>query len=181
MAAIWDAQYVTLLPGTEVTIRPATAADATVAAAIYVESSNAAFRPYQPDRVLSPELTARWAADLTSEAQRWWVAELNETVVGVAGIGPSRDPVCPHVGELDTIAVRTNLWRRGVGTALIGVVNDALDNSTYAEAVLWTWRDYEQGYTFYRSAGWELTDMTRDGGRQVCFHRTCTRRCFPSS
>ena len=154
-----------------IAIRAASPDDAPDVARIYVESSNAAFTAYQPHRVLSDELVVRWAGDLGADHHRWWVAESHGVLVAVAGIGPSRDPVAPRLGELDTIAVVPTMWRRGVGTALMWLANEALDADGYESAVLWTWRDYQAAYEFYRSVQWEITDTTRDGGRQVCFRR----------
>jgi len=168
---IWDARHVGTDARRVVTIRPASPDNASAVSRIYAESSNAAFEAYQPARVVTDELVARWAADLSSPRHDWWVAEAEGSAVGLAGVGPSRDPVGPRVGELDTIAVTPAMWRRGVGRRLMQVANARLDELDYDEAVLWTWRDYDPGYSFYRSLGWMLTDRSRDNEHQICFRR----------
>ena len=56
-------------------------------------------------RVLDPEQVARWSRDLDAGRVQWWLAESGGSVVGFVGTGPSRDPIDPDLGELDTIAV----------------------------------------------------------------------------
>ena len=45
-------------------------------------------------------------------------AELDGVVAGFCGVGASRAPVRAGLGELQTIAVDSPFWRRGVGSAL---------------------------------------------------------------
>ena len=94
------------------TIRSASAADAEVVVRIYIDSWNASFGELlsQADRTVTPELVARWRRDLSRPVpHRWWVAERSGSIVGGAGIGPSRDPVDPSIGELDSIFGGTSL------------------------------------------------------------------------
>jgi GNAT superfamily N-acetyltransferase len=154
----------------QVELRDAVSNDAATVAAIYVESSNAAFAPYQPPRRLTDELVSRWRASLAGDSHRWWVAAVDSEIVGFAGVGPSRDPVEPGLGELDTIAVMSAWWRRGVGRALIDTASRVLDGD-YRAAILWTWAAYEPAHRFYTQAGWRLDGGTRDHGRQVSFRR----------
>ena len=67
---------------------------------------------------------ARWARDLVSGPVAWWVAESGTSILGLAGTGPSRDPIAPDLGELDTIAVSPSAWRRGVGRRLMEAAVD---------------------------------------------------------
>ena len=150
------------------TIRIAGASDASSIAQIYVDSWNTGFTGLMPARQLTIELIARWERDLAVPfPQRWWVAEVNAALVGFVGIGPSRDPIDPALGELDTIAVDPPCWRRGIGRALLTMAMRYLRADGYREAVLWTLAHYEQGQRFYAAAGWELDGGTRDAGRQV--------------
>ena len=149
------------------TIRPATTADTEAIARIYIDSWNASYGALlsNADRTVTIELSERWRRDLALPVPyRWWVAETEGVIVGFAGIGPSRDPVDPHLGELDTIAVDTPYWRTGVGRALISQALHYLKVDGYREAILWTVEGYERGIAFYEAMGWR-----RDGGRQVRF------------
>src|SRR5215203_5474330 len=109
------------------TIRTASASDASSIARIYVDSWNTGFTGLMPARQLTTELIARWERDITMPfPQRWWVAETDTALVGFVGIGPSRDPIDPALGELDTIAVAPVYWRRGIGRALLVPAMDYL-------------------------------------------------------
>ena len=156
------------------TIRPATQADTEVIVRIYIVSWNAGFGSLlsRDDRTVTEELTERWRRDLSRPLPyRWWVAEREGTIVVVVGIGPSRDPVDPQLGEVDTIAVDPPHWRMGVGTALMSVAVRHLVADGYNDAILWTVERYERGITFYEAMGWRRDGGVRDGGRQVRFRR----------
>ena len=87
-------------------IRDATPDDAPVVARIYIDSWNAGFGDLMPFRTLDAERVERWRRDLSAPLpHRWWVAAMASEIVGFAGIGPSRDPIDPELGELDTIAI----------------------------------------------------------------------------
>jgi GNAT superfamily N-acetyltransferase len=84
----------------------------------------------------------RWRATLSEPPPaRWWVAE-RERVVGVIGIGPSRDPIDPALGEVDTLAVDPVAWRTGVASASMAVALAALRADGYRPALLWTLSNY---------------------------------------
>ena len=154
------------------TIRSATTADAEAIVRIYIDSWNASFGPLlsQADRTVTAELTERWRRDLARPApHRWWVAERGGSIVGFAGIGPSRDPVDSRLGELDTITVDQPHWRTGAGSALMSLALRHLQADGYRAAVLWTVEGYERGIAFYEAMGWRRDGGSRDGGRQVRF------------
>jgi GNAT superfamily N-acetyltransferase len=151
-------------------IRGAAAGDAPTIARIYVESWNAGFGSLMPRRELDSELVARWRSDLGAPLpQRWWLATRDDSAVGFAGIGPSRDPIDPGLGELDTIAVAVSQWRTGVGRALMAHALQHLAADGYREALLWTLASYPRGAAFYESMGWRSNGAVRAEGRQVCY------------
>jgi hypothetical protein len=90
-------------------IRPATADDGPEVARIYVDSWNAGFGDLMPAAVLDDSRIARWPETLARG--NWWIAEIDDVIAGFVGIGPSRDPLDPDLGELDTIAVDPPHWR----------------------------------------------------------------------
>ena len=160
------------------TIRPASAADAEVVVRIYIDSWNASFGELlsQADRTVTPELVARWRRDLARPVpHRWWVAERSGSIVACAGIGPSRDPVDPSIGELDSIFVDEPHWRTGVGSALIAVAHRHLARDGYRTAILWTVAGYRRGIAFYEAMGWRRDGGIRDQGRQIRFRRELNR------
>ena len=154
------------------TIRSATVDDAEAVTRIYIESWNAGFGELlsQPDRTVTPELSERWRHDLAQPVpHRWWVAEREGRIVGFVGVGPSRDPVDPQLGEIDTIAVDSRHWRVGIGKALFSLAVRHLAADGYRGAILWTVEGYERGIGFYEAMGWRRDGGVRDGGRQVRF------------
>ncbi|MDE0449027.1 MAG: GNAT family N-acetyltransferase [Spirochaetaceae bacterium] len=141
---------------------------------IYVDSWNASFGELlsQADRTVTPDLVARWRRDLSRPVpHRWWVAEAFGSIVGCAGIGPSRDPGDPSIGELDSIFVDEPHWRTGVGRALIAVAHRHLARDGYRVAILWTVAGYRQGIDFYQAMGWRRDGGIRDQGRQIRLRR----------
>ena len=156
------------------TIRPATTADTEVIVRIYIDSWNASYGELmsQAERTVTQELIERWRRDLgRPPPYRWWVAERWASTVGFIGIGPSRDPVDPRLGEVDTIAVDEPHWRTGVGRVLMSLAVQHLVSDGYDDAILWTVEGYEQGLNFYEAMGWRRDGGVRDGGRQVRFRR----------
>lgn len=155
-----------------VAIRSAVADDAPRVAAIYVESWNVGFGPLMPHREVDNDLNSRWAENLANGPARWWVAEERGAIVGFVGIGPSRDPIDPELGELDTIAVDPANWRAGVGSALMRIALVGLADAGFRQAILWTLANYDRGQRFYESAGWTRDGGTRDEGHQVSFRHS---------
>jgi len=139
-----------------------------------VDSWNAGFGDLMPAIALDDSRAARWADQLADGRNSWWVAVYDGLIAGLVGIGPSRDPIDPDLGELDTIAVAPPYWRTGIGTALMDTALEALA-ATYPEAILWTLANYPQGNRFYEATGWTLTTHTRDNGHQVSYRRTLQR------
>jgi GNAT superfamily N-acetyltransferase len=150
------------------TIRPATPDDAPLVTQIYVDSWNAGFVGLMPPITLDEARVQRWAKELADGRNSWWVAEVGGSIVGLAGIGPSRDPVDPRLGELDTMAVGPAHWRTGIGTALMRTALNALA-AAYPQAILWTLAGLDQAQRFYTSTGWYADGGTRDGGHQLSF------------
>ncbi len=152
----------------QLTIRPANGDDASAVARIYITSWNHGFGELMPQRSVTAELVERWRRDLSEPVpQRWWVAELRGLVVGFVGVGPSRDPIDPELGELDTIAVDPSCWRTGIGRRLMAVALRHLTADGYREAVLWTLSEYDRGQKFYEAVGWRPDGGVRGEGRQV--------------
>ena len=163
-----------------ISLRDATADDAEQVARIYVDSWNAGFAGQFPARALSQREVARWRDDLADAPVRWRVAVDSGEAIGFAGTGPCRDPVDPRLGELDTIAVSPDCWRRGVGRALMDDALDALRAAPLGAAVLWTLADYARGDAFYRSTGWRPDGRSRDSGRQVSYRHPLTTSGTPA-
>ena len=154
----------------ELRTRRASPADAPEVVRIYIESWNAGFGDLMRARAVDDDILERWRADLAAPLpHRWWVATRGDAIVGLAGIGPSRDPVDPTLGELDTIAVDPPHWRTGVGRVLMSLALEYLAKDGYREALLWTLANYPRGAAFYSSTGWRPNGASRENGRQLCY------------
>lgn len=152
----------------DIQIRQAGQSDAEVVAKIYVDSWNAGFGSRMPIIQADTSRITRWRIDLgDSTPTRWWLAELGDSVAGFVGIGPSRDPIDPDLGELDTIAVAPSSWHTGIGKSLMSVALEGLRSDGYGSAILWTLNHYPLGERFYTSTGWRLSKATRNDGNQV--------------
>jgi GNAT superfamily N-acetyltransferase len=162
----------------DVTVRFAVAADAPVIARIYVESWNDGFGDLLGIRTYDDGLVARWVGELTGGPQRWWVGLRAGQIVGFVGVGPSRDPVEPDVGELDTIALAPSDWRIGIGRTLMAVALRSLADD-FLGAVVWSAAGYERGLRFYEATGWVPTDRTRADGREVCLWHRLRQGTYP--
>ena len=109
-------------------IHDATPHDAPVIARIDADSWNAGFGDLMPVRPFDFDRVECWRLDLDAPLPyRWWVAELGGIVVGFAGIGPSRTPSDPELGEIDTIAIDPAHWRQGLGRTLMAVAVENLE------------------------------------------------------
>lgn len=149
-------------------IRSAVVEDAPRIAQIYVDSWNAGFGLLMPTIVMTNDRIANWEYALTAPLpHQWWVAEVDRLLVGFVGIGSSRDPLDPNLGEVDTLAVDPAWWRGGVGRSLMGVALEGLVTQGQREAVLWTLANYERGQRFYEAMGWHLDGGVRNAGQQV--------------
>lgn len=110
---------------------------------------------------------------LVAEASRGgrWTA-VGRQVVGVATIGPERDPspddeapptspgtagdqaAADDTGELWMINVLPAMWRHGVGSKLMAVATERLADRGHTRAVLWVVEGNSRARRFYERLGW---------------------------
>ena len=154
------------------TIRRAGPDDVENITRIYVESWNLGFGSRMPVIEADPDRIGWWWKDLgNSTRSKWWVAERSNQIEGFVGICPSRDPIDPNLGEVDTIAVDPVVWRTGVGKSLMSVALDALRSDGYRSAVVWTLKNYPQGENFYVTTGWKCSGVMRSEGQHMRYDR----------
>lgn len=151
--------------------RPPSEADAERVAAIYIDSWNEGFGHLLGLRSHSQERVERWRNDLASDETTWTIAELDGRIAGFVGTGPSRDPIDPMLGELETIAVAPEYWRQGLGIALMMRAVGTLQ-IRWSAAILWTPANYKAGHSFYRATGWRELDQARACETEVAFTRS---------
>lgn len=149
-------------------LRRASVEDAPGIAAVHVRTWQHAYRDLLPADVLERLSVTRreefWRSQLQvlPEAQRPWVAELEERITGFVSAGPSRDEdASPRVGEVYAIYVDPECWSRGIGRHLMDHARRDLRAHGYAEATLWVLDGNHQAREFYQAAGWRTDGATR--------------------
>ena len=149
----------------DVTLRPATAADLEAMATAKRDAGVAAW-----PHILPPELVSqlpfpeRWSSAVTQPPARTrvLVAEQDGAVVAFAITRPSADDDADgQVGELDGFYAAPAVWGRGVGRALLAAVVEALREDGFSHATLWTAADNHRPRRIYETAGWRLDGTVR--------------------
>ena len=153
---------------TTVDVRRAHESDVETLAAIYLTAARRGwahiFGEANLETVQPPVDRLRGEIASTDPRQQVLVADREGRVVAYAVVRPSqdRDADSTRVGELDAFYCDPQVWGQGVGRALMAAVIDALRQSGFAEATLWTSKDNHRPRRIYEVAGWTLDGTTRD-------------------
>lgn len=149
----------------DVSVRPATAADAEVIARVQVVTWRTAYRSLLPAQVLDDwddaAATTSWQAAVETPPTTGHgvlVAVESGTVVGFAAYGPTDDP---GVTELATLLVEPRWGRRGHGSRLLAAVADLATERGVRSLQTWVPEDDVVTGQFLGSAGWEPDGWTR--------------------
>ena len=151
------------------TVRDATPADAEAIARVHVAAWQEGYRHvFGAERLATlsvAERAERWREILSRGGEaRTIVAERGGSVVGFAGVGPTRDAIADvPPGELYAIYVDPTDWGGGAGRALLAAAVDALRAARYSEACLWVLEDNPRARRFYEREGWQPDGARRHG------------------
>ena len=167
-------------------VRPATAADAPAIATVHVRSWQAAYRGLLPQSyldALDPDQSVdRWRSLLA--ATRWPSTGIlvlvhddslssfgtkapedgtAARVTGFAGLGPTRDDdEDPHtVGELQTLYLHPDVWRRGGGSRLLQAAQGQLVRAGFQVASAWVLETNSRARTFYEGHDWRFDGTSK--------------------
>ncbi|NNF69815.1 MAG: GNAT family N-acetyltransferase [Acidimicrobiia bacterium] len=154
---------------TNIVVRVAEPDDADAMGRVHVEAWQAAYTGIMPEDFLtSLDATARaaeWRAVMernpNPEEGRRLVAELGDTVVGLALVWPGRQKDEKGLGELIMINTAPSAWGTGAGTALLAGCVDGLTQLGFAEAVLWVAADNARARRFYEREGWRTDGASK--------------------
>jgi ribosomal protein S18 acetylase RimI-like enzyme len=117
-----------------------------------------------PDQLLASISVERrtefWRRSLEEGHAGLLVADVDGAVVGFVSVGPSRGE--DGVAELNAIYIEPERFGTGVGRALMDAALERMRELGYREAMLWVLDGNERAERFYRIAGWEREDATRD-------------------
>ena len=141
-------------------VRPATASDAEVIAAVWLRSRRAS-APSIPEPVHSDEEVRRWVSDVLLPNGGTWVVE-NE--VGVIGMMSVRD------GWIDQLYVDPAHFAHGIGTKLVGQAKQLHPR----RLDLWTFQSNTRARRFYEAHGFRPVEETEgdneEGAPDVRYH-----------
>jgi GNAT superfamily N-acetyltransferase len=158
-----------------VSIRPAEPADAEALAHLHLDVWDDAYTGLMPQGILDDrrakvdERVERWQ-EILAQAERTWVAEGADGLVGFASTGPARDNDIDDLLELYALYVRASHYGTGVGFALFE--ETVGDRAAY----LWVLASNERATGFYERQGFRLdgTEDEHDEGRHLRMVRAGT-------
>lgn len=159
-------------------LRGAEATDARGIAAVHVRAWQAAYSGLLPATVLDSlsvgQREAQWRQWLGErDASFTRVAEIEGRIAGFCSAAtPSRDDDADmNTAEIAALYVAPDLWRRGVGRALLDAALIELRARGYQEATLWVLDGNTQGRAFYEALGWRADGAEKthddDGYKEV--------------
>lgn len=142
----------------DVTIRPATTADAEAIARVDIASWRGAYSEILPDSYLSSldvdERAGLWRTAANARGTTVLVAEDERGPVGFTSVGPSRDEDA-EAGDLEIYAIylHPRAWGTGVARDLMRTVLDGLTPGTVVS--LWILEGNDRAQHFYRRHGFQ--------------------------
>jgi ribosomal protein S18 acetylase RimI-like enzyme len=142
-------------------VRRGIPSDAHVIAVVHVASWRETYAHLTPAENLArlsvTQRELRWNEILNLAEASIWVATSDDSVVGFAGSGPSRDGDAPRALELQSIYVLASHHGTGVGQSLLdAAIGDAA-------ACLWVADDNPRARAFYTRNGFEPDGATKVG------------------
>jgi GNAT superfamily N-acetyltransferase len=146
----------------DVVIRRATVADASVLAAVRIDSWRATYRGIIPDDYLDgmkvEDSTAIWSRILsaTSSAANVFVAEVDGEVLGFAAGMTLKEAKLGYDSELTAIYLEPSVQRAGIGRRLVAHVAATLASAGANNMLVWVLAENRQARQFYEMLGAEL-------------------------
>src|SRR5258708_17013299 len=138
----------------DIAIRGAAGTDAAQTAEVDVAAWRETYAGLLPQSVLQG-LTVisrqeQWRRTLAEASTDSFVAETQGTgIIGFASAGRQRGEATRFSGEIYTLYLLAAWQRRGIGTALFGLLSRALERRGLGSASLWVLKDNSQARLFY--------------------------------
>ena len=148
-------------------IRNATLEDVKDIATIHVNSWQVAYKSLIPQSYLDNLSIAKreqtWSNILTNSNTHTIIKEINGAVVGFANFGHTRDEDknSTVTGEITSIYLNPEHWRKGLGTALIEFILSELKNRGFTEVTLWVLDSNQTACNFYQKIGFKPDGATK--------------------
>ena len=145
-------------------IRKAETADSPVIAALHIEGWKGAYGGVVDqgylDSLTVEQRIADWTQWMDSGESEVFVAEEEGKAAGFAVIGrtktppPGSSPIRPsHSGEIYALYLHPDMWRRGIGTALIKHAARELKERKHSAICLWVLDANTRAKAFYEKMG----------------------------
>jgi L-amino acid N-acyltransferase YncA len=153
------------------TIREARKEDAQAIADVLVKTWQAAYQGHVPQSYLNGLTLEKtedfWRETLSrSRSPRFqtFVAVLDERLVGILSMGPSRDEDLDSksTAEVYSIYVLPDNWRRGIGRSLMETAMEEMRTQGLRAAILWVLETNVRTRRFYEAAGWRSDGAVKD-------------------
>ena len=141
------------------TIRTATLEDVKDIATIHVNAWQIAYKGLIPQSYLNnlsiPKREQTWQDILNSAKTHTIVQQINGLVVGFANFGHTRDEDKDSTvtGEITSIYLNPEHWRKGLGTALFKFILEDLKNREFTQITLWVLDRNQEARSFYQKMG----------------------------
>lgn len=155
---------------------------------IHVRSWQAAYRDVLSDELLDglsvSEREESWRALLREREDRWLtlVAERGGDLAGFCSVAtPSRNEEArAATAEIGALYVDPDHWRKGAGSALLGVTLEELDELGWRDVILWVLPENKMALAFYARFGFEVEGGVEKreerSGRRVIRLRAALKR-----
>jgi len=147
-------------------IKDATAQDAETISKIYALSWKVAYQGIVPQRYLDELQNDFWV----SAFQNWINNNLlkvkqiyeNGTPVGCIGYGKSRDEKLPNWGEVVSIYIHPDYFRKGYGQKILEVALTDMKKDGYQNCYLWVLKENKNARHFYEKNGFRCNQDVYD-------------------
>jgi len=147
-------------------IRAARPDDALGVAQVHVRSWQAAYKGLLPadylDSLRAEERASRYDFSAADPMAPFTLVAIDGGLIrGFATVGASPDSPTRETGELMALYVDPDVWRAGIGRALIHRARGELHGRGFADAVLWVLEGNVRAAAFYERDGWIRSDARR--------------------
>ncbi|BAY87014.1 GCN5-related N-acetyltransferase [Calothrix parasitica NIES-267] len=149
------------------TIRTAILEDTKDIAVIHVKSWQEVYKGLIPQSYLNnlsiSQREKSWQNILTNSQTRTIVQEIDDLVVGFANFGKTRDvdKDSKVTGEITSIYLNFEYWRKGLGTELVKYILKDMRNRKFTQTTLWVLDTNQIARKFYEKMGFKPDGATK--------------------
>ena len=157
-----------------ITIRPATADDASACAEISCRGWEAAYADFMPIEAIAQKNATRpaaWPGYLSSGKFDYYVSVLDGKAVGYLSLCPPRDedlPSCYY--EVGAVYLHPDIYRQGIGRQLMAFAEERTREKGKTALMLWVFEDNAPSRRFYEACGYRSdgeTETEEYGGKPL--------------